>query len=107
MANDINTTVGARSRELDSWKLRHTFSEFGRNFRLAILLRIVGAAGMLVASALPLVAGGDSEDSGLNDLTGTTWNWQRTLMNDDTSFVPDDPSRYTLTFHSDGTAAPQ
>jgi hypothetical protein len=41
------------------------------------------------------------------NLTGTTWHWQRTLMNDDTSFSPDDPSRYTLTFHSDGTAAPQ
>ncbi len=74
------------------------------NFRLATLPRIVVATGMLVASALPLVAGGDSEDSGLNDLTGTTWHWQRTLMNDDTSFSPDDPSRYTLTFHSDGTA---
>ncbi len=36
------------------------------NFRLATLLRIVVAAGMLVASALPLVAGGDSEDGGLN-----------------------------------------
>ncbi len=70
MANDINTTVGARPKELDSSKLRHTFSEFGMNFRLAILLRIVVAAGMLVASALPLVAGGDSEDGGLNDLNG-------------------------------------
>ncbi len=40
------------------------------NFRLAPLLRIVVATGMLVASALPLVAGGDSEDGGLNDLNG-------------------------------------
>ncbi len=40
------------------------------NFRLAILLRNVVATGMLVASALPLVAGGDSEDGGLNDLNG-------------------------------------
>ncbi len=40
------------------------------NFRLATLLRIVVATGMLVASALPLVAGGDSEDDGLNDLNG-------------------------------------
>ena len=29
----------------------------------------------------------------------------RTLMNDDTSFATDDPSRYTLTFHSDGTVS--
>ncbi len=40
------------------------------NFRLATLPRIVVATGMLVASALPLVAGGDSEDGGLNDLNG-------------------------------------
>ncbi len=40
------------------------------NFRIATLLRIAVAAGMLVASALPLVAGGDSEDGGLNDLNG-------------------------------------
>ena len=39
------------------------------------------------------------------NLTGTTWHWQRTLMNDDTSFAPDDPWRYTLTFHSDGTVS--
>jgi len=75
------------------------------NFRLAILLGIVVAAGMLVASPPPLMAGGDSEDGGSNDLTGTTWHWRRTLMNDDTSFAPDDPSRYTLTFHSDGTVS--
>ena len=35
------------------------------NFRLATLPRIVVAGGMLVASAPPLVAGGDSEDGGL------------------------------------------
>ncbi len=75
------------------------------NFRPATRLRSVVAAGMLLASALPLVAGGDSEDGGLNDLTGTTWHWQRTLMNDDTSFAPDDPSRYTINFQSDGTVS--
>jgi para-nitrobenzyl esterase len=72
---------------------------------LTTLLRVAVAAGVLVASALPLVAGGDSEDGGLNELTGTTWYWQRTLLNDDTSFAPDDPSRYTLTFQDDGTVS--
>ncbi len=105
LPNDNNTTMGARPRESDRWKLRHTFSEFGMNLPLATLLRIFVAAGVLVASALSLVAGGDSEDGGLNDLTGTTWHWQRTLMNDDTLFAPDDPSRYTLRFHSDATVS--
>ncbi len=40
------------------------------NFRIATLLRIVVAAGMLVASTLPLVAGGESDDGGLSDLNG-------------------------------------
>ena len=39
------------------------------------------------------------------NLAGTTWHWQRTLMNDDTSFAPDDPSRTTLTFHGDSTVS--
>ena len=60
---------------------------------------------MLVAPALPLVAGGNSEDGGLTDLPGTTWHWQRTLMNDDISFAPDDPSHFTLTFHNDATVS--
>ncbi len=75
------------------------------NYRLATLLGVVVAAGMLVASAAPLVAGGNSEDDGSNYFTGTTWHWRRTLMNDDTSFAPDDPSRYTLTFHGDGAVS--
>ncbi len=38
------------------------------------------------------------------NLTGTTWHWQRTLMNDDTSFAPDDPSRAIVAFAKrDGT----
>jgi len=73
------------------------------NLPLATLLRIIATAGVLVAPALSLVAGGDSEDGGFTDLPGTTWLWQRTQMNDDTSFAPDDPSRYTLSFHSDAT----
>ena len=74
------------------------------NFRLAELLGVV-AVGMLFASPPPLMAGGNSEDGGLNDLTGTTWHWRGTLMNDDTSFAPEDTSRFTLTFHGDGTVS--
>lgn len=33
-----------------------------------------------------------------NELIGVVWQWQSTQMNDDTTFTPDDPAKYTLTF---------
>lgn len=35
-------------------------------------------------------------------LTGITWYWQSTLMNDGSEFVPDDRERYTVSFSRDG-----
>jgi len=36
------------------------------------------------------------------ELVGPEWAWQGTLLNDDTAFIPSDPTRYTLMFTSDG-----
>lgn len=36
-----------------------------------------------------------------NELIGVVWQWQSTQMNDDTTFTPDDPAKYTLTFLPD------
>ena len=41
------------------------------------------------------------------DLSGTVWQWQQTLMNDDDKFVPDNPVNYTVQFMADGTVAVQ
>jgi len=41
------------------------------------------------------------------DLSGTVWQWQQTLMNDDDKFVPDSPANYTVEFMADGTVAVQ
>jgi heat shock protein HslJ len=35
--------------------------------------------------------------------TGVVWQWQQTLYNNDQRAVPGDPSRYTISFQSDGT----
>ncbi len=37
------------------------------------------------------------------DLTGTVWQLVRFVGGDDTRLVPDDPTKYTLTFDADGT----
>lgn len=42
-----------------------------------------------------------------SDLSGTMWQWQETLMNDDDKFVPDDPVNYMVHFIADGTVAVQ
>ncbi len=39
------------------------------------------------------------------DLSGTVWQWQQSLMNDDDEFVPDNPVDYTVQFMADGTVA--
>ena len=41
------------------------------------------------------------------DLSGTVWQWQQTLMNNDDKFVPDNPADYTVQFMADGTVAIQ
>ncbi len=41
------------------------------------------------------------------DLSGTVWQWQQTLMNNDDKFVPDNPADYTVQFMVDGTVAIQ
>ena len=38
-------------------------------------------------------------------LTGTTWEWQRTIMSDDQRFEPKAPAHYTVNFGADGRMA--
>jgi heat shock protein HslJ len=62
-------------------------------------------AAFSVATALAACGGG--EDTTAGDLQGVTWQWQGSLYNDDSEAAPDDPSRYTIEFADDGTAAIQ
>jgi len=36
-------------------------------------------------------------------LSGTTWQWQQTLMNNDEKFVPGNPARYSVQFNANGS----
>jgi heat shock protein HslJ len=46
-------------------------------------------------------------DRSSSGLAGSQWCWQRTLLDDGTAFVPDDPGNYTLTFMEGGRVAIQ
>ena len=49
--------------------------------------------------------GSDPREAGR--VVGITWYWRRTLMNDGAAFQPEDPSRYTVQFGSDGRVTAQ
>jgi heat shock protein HslJ len=41
------------------------------------------------------------------ELVGSTWLWDQTLMNNDETFIPDNPSNYSVQFQPDGTVSIQ
>lgn len=61
-------------------------------------------SGLVVAWLLifhvPLMAGANPESE---KITGVKWTWQKTQYNNDQTSIPADPSRYTITFKTDGT----
>ena len=66
--------------------------------------------GLLLLSgiAFPAFSPALAEQSGTApELSGTVWQWQQTLINDDDKFVPDSPVDYTVQFMADGTVAVQ
>jgi PKD repeat protein len=62
----------------------------------------LSAPGMLFR---PAPGGGSTTPT--PNLVGPVYRWQETLLNDDSRFVPSDPSRYTLQLMPDGSAAAQ
>lgn len=46
-------------------------------------------------------------DMAENALVGTVWQWIETQYSDDSTVTAEDPSRYTITFHPDGTLEAQ
>lgn len=41
----------------------------------------------------------------VNDITSHTWVWEKTLMNDGSTIVPNKTDRFTLTFGTDGNVS--
>jgi uncharacterized lipoprotein YbaY len=63
------------------------------------------ALALVAALALAVSAMGEPVDAGGKSLTGVTWTWQGTQLNDGKTLVPADPARYTLEFMADGRVA--
>ncbi len=61
-------------------------------------------SGIAFPASFPALA---EHDGTAPDLSGTVWQWQHTLMNDDDRFVPDNPVNYTVQFMADGAVAVQ
>ncbi len=112
----------------DGKRLNYTCAAAGDTTIVGILSELnVGAAGVYLAEKVTIDRSGseptiqeraqvavnqiqgaaaDSSDGAgamaENELSGTVWEWQRTQMNDDTIFTPEEPAKYTLTFLADG-----
>ena len=68
--------------------------------RVTLALAAVAIASATTSSELTF-AGGQSS-SGANELAGTSWKLVRLQTGDETTLVPDDGSKYTVTFGRDG-----
>ena len=47
----------------------------------------------------------DEQDTGVSELAGTSWRLVKIQSMDDTEYVPEDSSKYTLALQADGSAA--
>ena len=64
------------------------------------------SAAVGTASATPTFAN-PQNSSGANELAGTSWKLVKLQTGDETTLVPDDPSKYTITFGSNGRVSAQ
>ncbi len=53
------------------------------------------------------VVEGTEAETETPDLVGTVWQWQQTLMNNDDTFIPDNPASYTLQLSPEGQISVQ
>jgi para-nitrobenzyl esterase len=73
--------------------------------RTNIIRVILTLAAVAIASATTsseLTFAGGQNPSGANELAGTSWKLVRLQTGDETTLVPDDGSKYTITFGSNG-----
>lgn len=70
---------------------------------IRVMLTLAGVAAMLLASATTNSEVTSAENqSGSNELVGTSWRLVKLQTGDETTLVPDDGSKYTITFGSNG-----
>ena len=72
---------------------------------IRVMLTGAAVAAMVIASATnssELTFAGGQKSSPANELAGTSWKLVKFQGGDETTLVPDDGSKYTITFGSDG-----
>ena len=72
---------------------------------IRVMLTLTAVAAMVIASVTTsshLTFAGGQNPSGANELAGTSWKLVRLQTGDETTLVPDDGSKYTITFGSNG-----
>ena len=68
--------------------------------RAILTLAVISIASTITSSVLTFAGG--QNPSGANELAGTSWKLVRLQAGDETTLVPDDGSKYTITFGSNG-----
>ena len=72
---------------------------------IRVMLTFAAVAAMVIAAATTdseLTFAGGQNSSGASELAGTSWKLVRLQTGDETTLVPDDGSKYTVTFGRDG-----
>ena len=72
---------------------------------IRVILTLTALAAMVIAAATTsskLTFAGGQNPSGANELAGTSWKLVKLQAEDETTLVPGDGSKYTITFGSDG-----
>ena len=65
-------------------------------------MRLMIALGTLAIAASTLASSADGQSGGAGELDGTSWQLVKVERPDDKPLVPDDKSKYTITFGSNG-----
>src|SRR6266567_8432594 len=72
---------------------------------ISVMLTLAAVAAMVLAAATTtsmLTFAGGQKPSAANELAGTSWKLVKFQGGDETTLVPDDGSKYTITFGSNG-----
>ena len=69
---------------------------------IRVMLTLAAVAIVSATTSSELTFAGGQNPSGANELAGTSWKLVKFQTGDETTLVPDDGSKYTITFGSNG-----
>jgi para-nitrobenzyl esterase len=76
-----------------------------RSNMIRVMLTMAAIAALAIVSAAMishLTFAGEQKTNAANELAGTSWRLVKFQTGDETTLVPEDPSKYTITFGSNG-----